>query len=122
MWTDAEQAFLQTQRLGRLATIGSSGPQVRPVGFHIHGDVIDSGGTHLSRTQKWRNVHTDDRVALVIDDLGNSAEFTPRGVEIRGHAELVRDGRELIRIRPARIISWGLDGSPFAPTSRPATR
>ena len=118
MWTENEQQFLETQRIGRLATIGRSGPQVRPVGFRLHGGGIDIGGAHLSRTQKWRNVQIDDRVAFVVDDLGASAEFAPRGVEIRGHAVTMLDGDELIRIHPVKVISWGLDASSFAPATR----
>jgi pyridoxamine 5'-phosphate oxidase family protein len=122
MWTDKEKEFLDTQRIGRLATIGPSGPQVRPVGFRINRelDTVDVGGIRLSRTQKWRNVRADGRVAFVVDDLGGGDEFAPRGVEVRGRAETVEDGTELIRIRPDRIISWGLDSSPFGPTVRRA--
>lgn len=120
MWTDNEWQFLRTQSIGRLATIGRTGPQIRPVGFRLNGATVDIGGAHLSRTQKWRNLLVDDRVAFVVDDLGGGTTFAPRGVEIRGRAETVQDGEELIRIRPVRVVSWGLDTSPFAPDARPA--
>lgn len=118
MWTERELEFLSAQALGRLATIGPTGPQVRPVGFRVNGDTIDIGGAHLSRTQKWRNLRTEDRVAFVVDDVGDGAEFAPRGVEVRGRAETVQDGDELIRIHPERIISWGLHTSSFRPIAR----
>ena len=123
MWTDSEQEFLDTQKIGRLATIGPSGPQVRPVGFVVNRELgtVDIGGVQLSGTQKWRNVRADGRVAFVVDDLGAGDEFAPRGLEVRGHAETVEDGTELIRIRPDKIVSWGLDSTPFAPTVRLAT-
>ena len=118
MWTDAEHEYLSAQPLGRLATLGPSGPQVRPVGFRLTPDTIDIRGAQLSRTQKWRNVQADSRVAFVVDDTGDSADFAPRGVEVRGHAESVEGGDELIRIRPRTIISWGLDSSAFQPNAR----
>lgn len=118
MWTEVERTYLSTPRLGRLATIGPTGPQVRPVGFRLNDETIDIGGARLSRTQKWRNVQTDDRVAFVVDDTGDGPGFTPRGVEVRGHAQTISDGDELIRIHPERIISWGLDSSSFEPIAR----
>ncbi|GAW48005.1 MULTISPECIES: PPOX class F420-dependent oxidoreductase [unclassified Nocardioides] len=127
MWTDAEERFLSTQQLGRLATIGSSGPQIRPVGFRATSETIDIGGSNLSKTQKWRNVESDSRVAFVVDDTGGGPQFAPRGVEVRGHAETVRDagnnadgggGDEVIRIRPSKIITWGIESSSFHPISR----
>jgi pyridoxamine 5'-phosphate oxidase family protein len=121
MWTDAEQTYLASQKLGRLATIGPSGPQVRPVGFTPTSDTIDISGMRLSSTQKWRNVQRDQRVAFVVDDdgaTGDGVDFRPRGVEIRGTAEAVSDDNEVIRVRPQRIISWGLDSDSFHPQAR----
>ena len=54
--------------------------------------------------------------ALVVDDIASTDPWTVRGVEIRGSAEALADvdppmpgvSRELIRITPRRIISWGL--------------
>lgn len=116
MWTDRERSFLDGQGLGRLATIGPAGPQVRPVGFRLNTDLetVDIGGIRLSATRKWRNIQVEARVAFVVDDTGAGEEFTPRGMEIRGRAETVEDGEELIRITPRRIITWGLDSD--APT------
>ena len=120
MWTDAERDYLTQQPIGRLATLGPAGPQVRPVGFQLNAELgtVDVGGIRLSTTRKWRNVEADGRVALVVDDTGEAEEFSPRGVEIRGHAQTVRGEPELIRIKPRRIISWGLDSDSFTPAAR----
>ncbi|MED7924259.1 hypothetical protein SMD20_08450 [Nonomuraea sp. LP-02] len=53
-----------------------------------------------------------------MDDLASLDPRTPRGVEIRGSAVALSDheppvpglARQIIRISPHRIISWGLDG------------
>ncbi|MQA03638.1 MAG: PPOX class F420-dependent oxidoreductase [Streptosporangiales bacterium] len=121
MWTSAERAYLAGEHLGRLATVAPSGPQVRPVGYRVNDELgtVDVGGIRLSSTRKWRNVEADGRVALVVDDVGAGAEFTPRGVEIRGHATaVVAGGEELIRIAPTRIISWGLESDGCTPRGR----
>jgi pyridoxamine 5'-phosphate oxidase family protein len=114
-----ERAYLRTQRLGRLATVDAKGrPQANPVGFFVREDgTIDIGGYAMGTTKKWRNVGTNPYVSLVVDDLASIDPWTVRGVEIRGEAEQVvgphdhgaHMSQELIRIRPYRIISWGLD-------------
>jgi pyridoxamine 5'-phosphate oxidase family protein len=43
----------------------------------------------------------------VIDDLASVDPWRPRGVEVRGRAE-VSAPRPMIRIHPDRIVSWGI--------------
>jgi pyridoxamine 5'-phosphate oxidase family protein len=126
VFTDKEFAYLKTQGLGRLATIGPDGvPQVRPLGFRVNDDgTIDLGGPALSASQKWRNLEAHPELSFVVDDMtpDEPGEVKPgwgRGVEIRGHAELITDhappfgtgffSNEVIRIHPRRILSWHLD-------------
>jgi pyridoxamine 5'-phosphate oxidase family protein len=114
----SELAYLRTQRLGRLATVDAKGrPQVNPVGYFVREDgTIDIGGRAMGGTRKWRNVGANPFVSLVVDDLASVNPWAVRGVEIRGEAEQVVGphglggylSEELIRIRPYRIISWGL--------------
>ncbi|HEU5029828.1 MAG TPA: PPOX class F420-dependent oxidoreductase [Spirillospora sp.] len=125
-FTPAERAYLATQDLGRLSTIGpDGGPQVRPVGFRLNPDgTIDIGGPDNAASRKYRNVLADPHVSFLVDD--KTAADDPdavrpgwgRGVEIRGTAEPVKGemhiGRgffsdDLIRIRPVRVISWHID-------------
>jgi pyridoxamine 5'-phosphate oxidase family protein len=119
VFTDAELAYLRTQRLGRLATIAPNGTlHNNPVGFRVDADagVIDIGGRMMGASQKFRNVAANGKVAFVVDDVPSTDPWTTRCFEVRGHAEALtgrrpRDGYlrgEIIRIHPTRIISWGL--------------
>ena len=116
----AERDYLKSQRLGRLATIDAHGqPQNNPVGFFLNDElgVIDVGGAAMGKTKKFRNVLANPLVSLVVDDLASVRPWHVRGVEIRGHAMAVTDwqppypgySHEAVRIRPTKIISWGLD-------------
>ena len=101
--------LLGERRLARLATVGRNGtPHVAPVGWSYNQDdgTIDIGGHSLDRTKKFRDVAATGRAALVIDDV--LPPWQPRGVEIRGRAEAVREPAALIRIHPERVVSWGL--------------
>ena len=124
--TTNEREYLATQPLGRLATLGPDGsPQSRPVGFFVNDELgtIDIGGHNIVQSQKFRNVQRDARVSLVVDDLATIDPWAPRGIEIRGTAEALPDAAPprpgfspgLIRIRPQRVLGWGLDTNAFAP-------
>ena len=117
--TDTEKAYLQSQPLGRLATVDASGaPQNNPIGVFLDeetGDII-IGGHAMGATRKFRNVQANDRVALVIDDLVSTDPWTVRGLEIRGTAVAQPDvdppvsfmSREVIRITPTWVTAWGI--------------
>lgn len=116
-FTEAELEYLTTQRLGRLATAQPDGTlQVNPVGFHYNADTmtIDIGGYNMATSRKFRNVADNGRVALVVDDVVSIQPWRVRCVEIRGRAEALKLGPAteldgaIIRIRPRRIISFGL--------------
>jgi pyridoxamine 5'-phosphate oxidase family protein len=119
-FTAEELEYLEHQPLGRLATVDPSGaPQNNPVGYWIDrgtGQVI-IGGLQLAKTRKFRNVRRNPAAALVVDDLVSRDPWTVRGVEIRGSAEALVDvdpprpglSRELIRITPQWIGSWGIE-------------
>jgi pyridoxamine 5'-phosphate oxidase family protein len=120
-FTQIELAYLLTEfeqlvtkrRLARLATVGKDGtPHVVPVGWSYNSerDTIDIGGFDNERTKKFRDVARSGRAAVVVDDLASIEPWRPRGVEVRGRAEAVYDGRPLIRVHPDRVVSWGLEG------------
>ena len=122
--TGAEIEYLEAQRLGRLATIQPDGsPQVKPVGFRYNAELgtIDIAGFRMSLSQKFRNVSRDGRAALVVDDIASTQPWRVRFLEIRGTAEAVpgSDGggadTALIRIRPSRILSFGIEEPPGDP-------
>ena len=117
-FTSAEIEYMQTQRLGRLATINAAGePHVVPVSFRYNAelDVVDVGGHGMSGSKKFRDILHNSNAAFVIDDV--LPPWQPRFLEIRGRAEQVSAGGEkfgqgfapeMIRIFPRRIISFGL--------------
>jgi len=112
MFSEAELAYLASQRLGRLATAQPDGTlQVSPVGFTYNPATatIDVNGFNLAKSKKFRNIADNGRVAFVVDDLVSITPWRVRCVEIRGSAEALEtaDGA-LIRIHPKRIISFGI--------------
>jgi pyridoxamine 5'-phosphate oxidase family protein len=121
-FTPEELEYLRSQRLGRLATVDSAGaPQANPVGFLLDeatGQIV-VGGMAMAKTRKFRNIGHDPKVAFVVDDIVSTDPWQVRGVEIRGEAEALTDAdpprpgmsRELIRITPTWIGSWGIDPS-----------
>jgi pyridoxamine 5'-phosphate oxidase family protein len=120
-FTPEEIAYLQSQRLGRLATVGPDGqPHVVPVGFRYNAelDTIDIGGHDFAKRKKYRDVQRNPRVAFVVDDLASVSPWRPRMIEIRGAAEVLGSGgeqvipgfdTEMFRIRPRRIVSIGIE-------------
>ncbi|MEV0826686.1 PPOX class F420-dependent oxidoreductase [Nonomuraea rubra] len=123
IFTDGERAYLSGQGLGRLATLGPDGsPHAQPVAiwFDPETEAIRIGGPELTKSRKYRNVLADPRVSLVIDDQSptpNALGQTGRGIELRGHAEIVFMDpplhpdfeHETLRIRPHRVVAWNLE-------------
>lgn len=125
-FTVAEIEYLTSQRLARLATVQPDGsPQVKPVGFHYNDGLgtIDVTGFNLATSQKFRNVSRNGLAALVIDDIASTSPWRVRFLEIRGTAEALpaADGPAgsgdpaVIRIRPTRILSFGIEEPPREP-------
>jgi pyridoxamine 5'-phosphate oxidase family protein len=114
-----EITFLREADLGRLATVQPDGsPQVSPVGFSYNEELgtIDIGGYRMSKSQKFRNIAHNAKVAFVVDDILSRNPWRVRCLEIRGTAEQGRAGSPagdwdsgIIRITPQRIISFGID-------------
>ena len=131
VFTTAEIAYLQGQRLGRIATVGPSGqPHAVPVGFRYNAgeDTIDIGGHGFATSKKFRDAQANPRVAFVVDDLASVSPWRPRGIEIRGVAEVLASGGDafgrgydpqIFRVQPRRIVSWGLEGERRSATVRP---
>jgi pyridoxamine 5'-phosphate oxidase family protein len=127
-FTAAEIEYLQGQQLGRLATVNESGePHVVPVSFRHNAelDTIDIGGHKLGKSKKFRDIARTGRAAFVVDDV--LPPWQARGIEVRGRAKVIEEGgedanpdidAELIRIRPTRIVGWGIDTDPYRPNSR----
>jgi len=130
VFSEAEIAYLQSKTMGRLATIGAVGrPHLVPLTyrFNTDEDAIDIGGVDFANSKKWRDVLQNPYVAFLVDDASPNGAHA---IEIRGDAEPHFSGGELInprfpnfkpefvRVRPHRIISWGLESAGFAPHAR----
>ena len=122
-FTPTEIEYLTSQGLARLATVGPDGqPHVVPVTFIFNADedAIDVGGVDFSNTKKWRDARRNPRVTLLLDDVLRDPRRA-RAIEVRGLAEALTSGgsainprfpnfaEEFLRIRPTRIVSWGLE-------------
>jgi pyridoxamine 5'-phosphate oxidase family protein len=133
-FTDAEIEYLRSAKLARIGTVGQDGqPHVVPVTFQYNADedAIDVGGMAFGTGKKWRDAQSNPRVTFLLDE---SAGGTAKAIEVRGEAELHETGGEEInpkfpnfapeffRIRPTRIVSWGVeddeDGSDFSTNAR----
>jgi pyridoxamine 5'-phosphate oxidase family protein len=120
-FTDEEIAYLRSQPLGRLATLGAGGqPDVVPVAVEADGTFLWVGGAGTVRdTRKFRNIASGNhKVALVVDDLVSLEPFIARGIRVYGNAEqpfervgLIGPGTYL-RITPTVSWSWNLTGEP----------
>ncbi len=123
VFTDAEIGYLRDQTLGRVATVGRDGrPHITPVTFYFNSDedTVDVGGVSFGDTKKWRDAQHHAVVTLLVDDVLSNPRRA-RALEIRGDAEVHEDGGneinprfpsfapQFIRIRPRRIVSWGLE-------------
>jgi pyridoxamine 5'-phosphate oxidase family protein len=133
VFTQAEIAYLQSQRIGRIATVGPNGqPHVVPVGFRYNPehDCLEIGGrAGFTRRKHYRDLVRNPKVAYVVDDLPSINPWTIRGIEIRGEAEVLSSGGEnivpgfgpdMIRIHPKRIVSWGIETATAPAAARPA--
>jgi pyridoxamine 5'-phosphate oxidase family protein len=104
-FADEEIAYLRSQPLTRLATVGPDGqPDVVPLAFEFdaHGFWVGGVGDAVARTRKFRNVAAgNDRVALVFDDLISLDPFAARCLRVYGRAgEPVERVSALVGPRP----------------------
>ncbi|MBC6456663.1 PPOX class F420-dependent oxidoreductase [Actinomadura sp. HBU206391] len=138
-FTPNEIEYLNGQLLGRLATVGPGGrPHITPVGVFYDPQtqtIVIGGhaGTDMAGSKKFRDAERHPEVAFAVDDLASVDPWTPRGIEIRGHAETHTTGGEevgeriganmpfdsaWIRIRPRRILARGIDTDSFELSAR----
>ncbi|MEU4571361.1 PPOX class F420-dependent oxidoreductase [Nonomuraea sp. NPDC023979] len=131
-FTEEEIAYLRSQPLARIATLGPGGqPDVAPVAFEFDGERFWVGGSGASvlETRKFRNVRAGNHlVAVVVDDLVSMEPFVARGVRVYGRAGepvervgMVGPGFYL-GITPVVSWSWNLAGEPVGATWYEARR
>ena len=86
----------------------------------------------MSKSKKWRDLQANPKIAFVVNDLASIDPWTPRGIVIRGSAELHQEGGEQrfgggwdsawFAVVPQRIISWGIEGPAFSEAGRRSAR
>lgn len=119
MLSASEIQYLKSQHLARMATASPKGePEVSPVAFEYDGKYFYIGSHDQSiffRTRRYKNIKNGNtRVSLVIDDLESVEPWKPRGIKVRGTAEVVEHegifGKgSYLRITPQVSISWGIE-------------
>jgi pyridoxamine 5'-phosphate oxidase family protein len=131
-FTDEEIAYLRSQPLARVASLGADGqPDVVPLAFEFDGTYFWVGGSGpaVVHTRKFRNVAAGNHnVALVVDDMVSFDPFITRCIRVYGHADqpfervgLVGPGT-YIRITPTVSWSWNMAGEPAGDTWYEARR
>ena len=118
-FNESQLEYLRSQRLAHLATADAKGaPHVVPLRFRVAADgaSIEVGGRAFGRSKKYRDMKANPRVAIVVDDIASTDPYRPRGIEVRGTADLQAPGggpagpdEPWVRIMPSRIVSWGID-------------
>src|SRR5260370_8268910 len=83
MFSQQEQAYLQTQMLARLATVEPDGqPDVDVAGFEFDGARFYIGGYQLETTRKNKNILAGQRQgSLIIDDLQTRDPRAPPAIQ-----------------------------------------
>jgi pyridoxamine 5'-phosphate oxidase family protein len=124
-FTAQEIDYLQSQRLGRMATIDARGDlHVVPLAFRYNPETetIDLGGHNIVSTKKYRDAVRHGRIAFVVDDV--VPPWKPRMVEVRGTVEAVGEGGqainanfrpEILRLTPTYIVSIGVNDDVVRP-------
>jgi pyridoxamine 5'-phosphate oxidase family protein len=127
-FTPQEVAYLQSQRLGRLATVNEQGDlHVVPVGFRYNAEqeTIDIGGHDIVTTRKYRDALRHGRVAFVVDDV--VPPWQPRMVEVRGTVAAQAEGGTqinahfapaILRLTPTYIVSIGVNDDVVHPAQQ----
>ena len=117
-FTVAELEYLYSQTLMRFASASLNGrPDVAPVVFEIDGDDVLTAGFDITHTVRYKNIQSNPRVSVVVDDLASVNPWSPRGIKIIGTAVIEDvDGSPRFRISPEVIISWAInDTTPGIP-------
>jgi pyridoxamine 5'-phosphate oxidase family protein len=124
-FTSEEIAYMQSQRLSRLATTNGKGDlHVVPVGFRYNPEheTIDIGGHNFASSKKYREAVSHGRIAFVVDDV--LPPWKPRFVEVRGTVQAFSEGgktinaqfaSDMLRLTPTYIVSFGINDDGIMP-------
>ena len=124
-FTEKEIAYLQSQRLTRMATVSAKGDlHVVPVGFRYNPetDTIDIGGHNFASSKKYRDALRHGRIAIVVDDV--LPPWKARFLEVRGTVQAFSEGgkaineqfaSDMLRLAPTSITSFGVNDEGVMP-------
>ena len=99
VFSAAEITYLESNTMGRLATIGADGrPHLVSLTYRFNPDedTIDIGGVDFGNSKKWRDMLQNPHVAFLVDDASPAGAHA---IEIRGDAEPHFQGGESINSR-----------------------
>jgi pyridoxamine 5'-phosphate oxidase family protein len=126
MFTEEEIAYLRSQPVARLATLGPSDqPDVVPLSFEYDGACFWVGGvgSQVLTTRKFRNITAGRRkVSLVVDDVVSFDPFVARAIRVYGIADDPVERVGLVgpgiycRITPTKVWAWNMAGEPAGET------
>ncbi len=122
----AEQQFLQTHRVARLATADAAGqPYAVPICYAFDGHCVYSAldekpkSVEPARLKRVRNIQANPRVALVIDDYAEDWRALAY-IQLRGLADLLAAGTEahadavrLLRAKYPQYAAMAIDRQPI---------
>lgn len=147
-FTEGEIAYMEKERLGRLATITKKGdPHVIPVNYMYNAELecIDIIGKEMTKSLKYKNVVGFGRASFVVDDVVSLMPYRTRLLHIRGPAEIIMRkptdpipmppsapkmtpemiairtkaiSPEVIRVWPEKVVAAGLGDDPAEMVSR----
>ena len=145
-WQPAVRAFLERQRVARLATVDEEGrPHLIPMCFALLDgalvSVVDDKPKRSLRLRRLRNIQMHPEVAVLCDEY--SEDWTRLAwVMLRGQASIIQSGEEhvravaglrerysqyrshdlrdrpVIRIEAREALHWGLPGDEAPRTSK----
>jgi pyridoxamine 5'-phosphate oxidase family protein len=131
-FTDEEIAYLRSQPIARVATLGAADqPDVVPLAFEFDGTYfwVGGSGASVAHTRKFRNIAAGHRkVALVVDDMVSFNPFIVRSIRVYGEAEPPIERVGMVgpglysRITPTVSWSWNMAGEPAGDTWYEARR
>jgi len=97
----------------RLGTVSSDDQvDVSPVGFEFDGEAFYVGSSDMDKSHKRKNIASGNRlVSIVIDDLGSTDAWEPRGIKVHGIADFV-DTSDALEVGSGSTASFesGLSG------------
>jgi PPOX class probable F420-dependent enzyme len=97
------RAFIESQRVGRLATVDEHGrPHAVPVCFALDGDIVYSAIDEKpkragAKLRRLRNIEAQPQVQLLVDIYDDADWSRLRYVQLRGRARIIDAGDEHVR-------------------------